>query len=95
MGEKRKLVAALDAYRGRNNEAERQKKLRKQAEKRKRTKQQDPRPDDKDQSDGDDGTVRLNGIVERSDVNGDGWETEESEDAMAAVCERLRDRPQY
>lgn len=86
MGEKRKLLAALDAHKGRNLKLERQKKLQKQAEKRKRSRQRQEVLDEENVSDGDDGEAEINEVGEEERVNGDGWETEESENVPAAVC---------
>lgn len=87
MGEKRKLLAALDAHRGRNVKLERQKKLQKQAEKKKKLKHQQRITNDVDASGAEDGGVEIAGVEEEVAVNNDGWETEESEKAPpAAVC---------
>lgn len=86
MGEKRKLFAALDAYKGKDVKAERQKKLRKQAEKKKKAKREDKVPAEESGSDTGDGNLEINAAGNGDAVDGDGWETEESERRPAAVC---------
>lgn len=86
MGEKRKLLAALDAYKGRDVKAERQKKLRKQAEKRKKAKQGDDISGEESGNDSSNDRVDTNALEEGVSMDGDGWETEESERAPTAVC---------
>lgn len=85
MGEKRRLRAALDAYKGKDVKAERQKKLRKQAEKKKRTKREDDIPGEEGRSDRAHEHVETNAVRKDDPVDGDGWETEESERAPATV----------
>jgi len=85
MGEKRRLLAALDAYKGKDVKAERQKKLRKQAAKKKKTKREDDIPGEEGRSDRAHEYVETNAVGEDGLVEGDGWETEESERAPAAV----------
>ena len=86
MGEKRKLLAALDAYKGKDAKAERQKKLRKQAERKKKAKQEDEIATEISTNGKGDGNVEFNAVEDNDAVDGEGWETEESERAPAAVC---------
>lgn len=91
MAPKSKLLAALDAHRGRDIQAERQKKLRKQAEKKRKGKQQHLQEEEQGiekTGDGENhkepggskiGEESADGLPEQ-EVNGDQWETEESED---------------
>lgn len=85
MAKKSKLLAALDAHKGRDYKLEKQKKLQKQAEKGKMSKVS------KDTSDsehtGEDG-ARLNGKEPRlAEEESEGWESDESEQAAPIeVC---------
>ncbi|MCJ1403730.1 rRNA-processing protein and EBNA1-binding protein ebp2 [Xylographa trunciseda] len=80
MARKSKLLAALDAHKGRDYKLERQKTLQKNAEKRKRTKEaaQDVTDDaiPEVEADGDDVEAQL-------DEESEGWESDESEAAIA------------
>ena len=85
MGEKRKLLAALDAYKGRDVKAERQKKLRKQAEKKKKAKSEGEIAAKESRSDGGDEKKEINVAGDDGVVDGDEWETDESGRGPAAV----------
>ena len=75
---KSKLLTALDAHRGRNYKVEKQKKLQKQAAKKKRSKP--PVPNDSEQKE--DGETEVNGItVSMLEAESEGWESDESEAA--------------
>lgn len=80
------MRAALDTYKGRDVKAERQKKLRKQAEKKKKTKREDDTPIEDIIDHMPHEHVEINLSEEDNPVDGDGWETEENESAPAAVC---------
>ncbi len=80
------MRAALDTYKGRDVKVERQKRLRKQAEKKKKTKREDDIPVKDVENDMPHEHVGINLSEENNTVDGDGWETEEKESAPAAVC---------
>ena len=74
---KSKLLTALDAHRGRNYKVEKQKKLQKQAAKKKRSKA--PVQNNSEQKDGE---TEVNGItVPMPEAESEGWESDESEAA--------------
>jgi rRNA-processing protein EBP2 len=77
MAKKSKLLAALDAHKGRNYELERQKGLQKKAEKRKNAQVAATSLEDealfKD-------NVQGNGSGSQLEEDNEGWESEESED---------------
>lgn len=80
MAKKSKLLAALDAHKGRDFKLEKQKKLQKQADKRKKSKSQ---PQQLDTGAEQDDTVvksTLNGISQASEIDSEGWESEEDEE---------------
>ena len=75
---KSKLLTALDAHRGRNYKVEKQKKLQKQAAKKKRSKP--PVQNDSEQKDN--GETEVDGItVPMPEAESEGWESDESEAA--------------
>ena len=84
MAKKSKLLAALDAYKGRDYKLEKQKQLQKQAERRKKSKVS--KDASESENTGEDG-ARLNGKKPRLDEESDGWESDESEEAAPIeVC---------
>ena len=84
MAKKSKLLAALDAHKGRDYKLEKQKKLQKQAAKKKVSNSQ------LQSLDGDNGQVGgapINGSRLGLEEDSEGWESDKSEHAMAqAVC---------
>ena len=81
MVKKSKLLAALDAHKGRDHNLEKQKKLQKQAAKRKKSKVQ-ASTSEKENVDG-----PVNGSLPMPEVESEGWESDESEAAdTTAVC---------
>lgn len=84
MAKKSKLLAALDAHKGTDFKKEHQKKLQKQAERRKKTNPVD------DASEGEieaaDG-AQVHNTSAQLDAESEGWETDESEAALTAVGE--------
>lgn len=77
MVKKSKLIAALDAHRGRDHRLEKQKKLQKRAIKKKRSKslaQTSTNPDDKENVD-----IPNDGFGLVADAESEGWESDESE----------------
>ena len=87
MAKKGKLLAALDAHKGRDYKLEKQKKLQKQAERRKRLKtvEQVSGSDNADEN-----GAKVTGEGPRLEDESDGWESDESEAAapMAVGHER-------
>ena len=77
MAKKSKLFAALDAHKGRDYQAEKQKKQHKQAEKRKRMKKVKAHEEEKENL-----TGSVNGAVPELQTESDGWESDESEAAQ-------------
>lgn len=80
MVRKSKLLAALDAHKGKDYQHEKQKKFQKQAAKRKR-KLNPPNPNVVTEV-GDLGGTEVNGSIRQPEVESEGWESDESEDAM-------------
>ena len=78
MARKSKLLAALDAHKGRDFMLEKQKKLQKQAEKRKRLKTVEKSPDADNSVESGVGGVDLNGAAAESGDENSGFESEES-----------------
>ena len=79
---KSKLIAALDAHRGRDYKLEKQKKLQKQAAKRKKSKAPQSNSEEKENVKAD-----TNGSLAMSEAESDGWESDESSTAEpTAVC---------
>ena len=76
MAKKSKLLAALDAHKGRDYKLEKQKKLQKQAERRKKTKtvEQVSGSDNADEN-----VAKVIGNGPRLKEESDGWESDESE----------------
>ena len=80
MAKKSKLLAALDAHRGRNYLLERQKKQQKQAEKRKSSHVQEQRSDRSETK-----AAKLNGFEEVRDTESHLRQSGESEDVVVRV----------
>lgn len=87
MAKKSKLLAALDAQKGRDFKKEHHKKMQKQAERRKKTK---PVLDgaSEDESEAASG-AQVDGTSAQLDAESEGWETDESEAALTAVGEEI------
>lgn len=81
MVKKSKLLAALDAYKGKDYKLEKQKILQKKAEKRKNEKQ---REQSEDTEEGEKKTKAKKSIVQ-PDAGSEGWESSESENAAPAT----------
>ena len=80
---KSKLLTALDSHRGRNYKVEKQKKLQKQAAKKKRSKV--PVSNNAEQKEN--AETEVNGTVPMPEVESEGWESDESEAAEPGpVC---------
>ena len=84
MAKKGKLLVALDAHKGRDYKLEKQKKLQKQAARKKKS---DPRILDPD--DGPIGGAPINGTVLAAEADSEAWESDESEDITVEAV-RLR-----
>lgn len=84
MAKKSKLLAALDAHQGRDFKQEHQKKMQKQAERRKKSKPEDDLSES--ESEAAVGT-KVHNISAQTDAESEGWETDESEAALTAVGE--------
>ena len=83
MAKKSKLLAALDAHKGRDYELKKQKKLQKQAAKKKSS----PQLQSSDVDGGPPGAALVNGTGSEPEVESEGWESKEDENAVAgAVC---------
>ena len=80
MAKKGRLLAALDAHKGRDYILEKQKKQQKQAAKKKRTKVPRSKLEGKESVE-----AQANGKVSMPEAESDGWESDESE-AAEAVC---------
>lgn len=76
---KSKLLAALDAYRGRDYKLENQKRLQKQAVKRKKSKVPDTDSHGNERVEKD-----TNGSLAMAEAESDGWQSDESEHAESA-----------
>ena len=74
---KGKLVAALDAHKGKDYNLIKQKKLQKAAEKRKRLKPQSSASEEKENVD-----TRVDGTMPQPDVESEGWKSDESENRV-------------
>ena len=81
---KSKLLTALDAQKGRNYNIEKQKKLQKQAVKKKKSKAPEPYNDEKENE-----QVHVNGKLDIVDAESNGWESDESEAANATAVRRF------
>lgn len=80
---KSKLLTALDAHRGRNYKVEKQKKLQKQATKKKKSKA--PILNSLEQEK--DVETEVNGTISMPEAESEGWESDESEAAEPGpVC---------
>lgn len=77
MAKKSKLLAALDAHKGKDYKLEKQKILQKKAEKRKKTKQPEQ---SEDKQEGEEKTEAKESIVQ-PDAGSEGWESNQSENA--------------
>ena len=85
MAKKGKLLAALDAHKGRNYSSEKQKKQQKHAAKKKRTKAEGPNGEEKENF-----VARPNATAFTSAAGSDDWESYENETAEATiVCKAL------
>ena len=83
---KSKLLAALDAHKGRDYEAERQKKLQKLAEKRKRLKAtKETSEEEYDEKNENTASSAVNGLNSEVRTESEGWESDESEAAEGAT----------
>ena len=86
---KSKLLSALDAHRGRNYKVEKQKKLQKQAAKKKKSKA--PVSNNLEQEE--DVETKINGTIPMPEAESEGWESDESEAAEPGpVCENVMSR---
>lgn len=81
MVKKSKLLAALDAHKGKDYKLEQQKILQKKAEKRKKTKQREQSEDTKERESK---TEAKESIVQPA-AGSEGWESDESEKAAPAA----------
>lgn len=81
MAKKSKLLAALEAHKGKDYKLEKQKILQKKAEKRKKTKQ---REQSKDTEEGEKTPEDKESIVQPDAVS-EGWESDESENVAPAA----------
>ncbi len=79
MAKKSKLLAALDAHKGRDHKLEKQKKLQKQAARKKRSNSQFHSSDVEDEPIV---GASFNGLKPEPEDESDGWESDESEDAV-------------
>ena len=86
MAKKSKLLAALDAHKGRDFKKEHQKKMQKQAERRKKTK---PVEEVSEKESVVAGGAKVNDIPALLDAESEGWETDGSEAALTAVGEGI------
>lgn len=84
MAKKSKLLAALDAHKGRDYRLEKQKKLQKQAAKRKKARLQtqstEAEIEHEEETTAD---VPVNGTGHDLEDESEGWESDESEDALS------------
>ncbi|KAL9130878.1 MAG: hypothetical protein Q9175_006914 [Cornicularia normoerica] len=85
MAKKGKLLAALDAHKSRDYKLEKQKKLQKQAAKKKRTKAPGSNLEEKGSVD-----TQANGIPSMPEAESDGWESDKSEAAGATAIDTSR-----
>ena len=84
---KSKLLAALDAHKGRTHKLEQQKKLRKLAEKKKKSKAPQPDPEEKENIE-----IHANGTSPRLEEESNGWESDGSE---AAEVSKVHDAGKF
>ena len=87
MAKKRKLLAALDAHKGRDYKLEKQKKLHKQAERRKKSKNVEQVSG---LDNGEENGAKGIGEGSRLEDESDGWESDESEAAAPTAVGRGR-----
>jgi rRNA-processing protein EBP2 len=87
---KSKLLAAFDAHRGRDYKLEKQKKLQKQAAKRKKSKVPDTDSHGKEKVE-----KNTNGSLAMAEAESDGWHSNESEYAEPAPVWRASTARQY
>lgn len=83
MAKKSKLLAALDAHKGRDYKLEKQKKQQKQAAKKNRTKVPGLNLEEKENVE-----AHANGTTSMPEAESDGWESDESEAAEATAVFR-------
>lgn len=88
MVKKSKLLAALDAHKGKDYQHEKQKKFQKQAAKRKR--KLNPPHQNPNTEVGDTNETEVNGFIPQPEAESDGWEGDESEDAMPVAIDMSR-----
>ena len=81
---KSKLLTALDAHRGRNYKVEKQKKLQKQAARKKKSKA--PVSNDLEQEENVE--TEVNGTIPMPEAESEGWESDESEAAEPGPVRR-------
>ena len=74
MAKKPKLLTALDIHRGRDHNLEKHKKLRKQAEKKKRAKVGEADPQEKEHVE-----VKVNGTEISTEIENEVWESDGNE----------------
>lgn len=80
MAKKSKLLAALDAHKGKDYKIEKQKKFQKQAAKRKRLNPRKENPDTELESLG--AAIAVNGSSFPPQPGSDGWESDRSEEVL-------------
>ena len=84
MAKKSKLLAALDAHKGRDYSLEKQKKLQKQAAKRKKARSQTQTTEAEIQTQEEiPAAIPVNGTNHELEDDTEGWESDESEDALS------------
>lgn len=84
MAKKSKLLAALDAHQGRDFKKEHQKKMQKQAARRKKSKPESGASESGDETEG---RPKVHDTFAPLDAESEGWETDESDAALTAVGE--------
>ena len=82
MAKRSKLLAALDAHRGKDYKLEKQKKLQKQAASKKKS---NPRLQSSDPADGPIGGTPIYSSTLEALHDSEGWESDESEDATTGA----------
>lgn len=86
MVKKSKLFAALDVHKGRDYKLEKQKKLQKQAAKKKKVRPQSQATEAEVENEEEtpvNGTNGTNGTSREPEDDSEGWESDESEDALS------------
>lgn len=81
MVKKSKLLAALDAHKGKDYKLEKQKILQKKAEKRKKTKQ----PEQSEDTEEGEKKTEAKGSIVQPDAGSEGWESDKSENAAVGA----------